>query len=138
MTPRSMPPSARTARGRVDGTGRPSSRSGEQVSDDLRLGHSPFLANRRRIATLSLASTTSFAVVAAYQMGILRHLPEPPLAALDADRVLDGGAGEQAPSSQWSVDSALVTAEACVRRQAALISPTWENAWGKLPSSVPS
>ena len=81
------PPTAAEARGRPDGIGRPSSRSGEKVSDELRLGRSRFLDGRRRVAAMSLLSSASLGVVAAYQVGILRRIPEPPLPVLDADRV---------------------------------------------------
>jgi len=57
------------------------------VSDDLRRGRSPRLTARRRQAVLLLTASASLGVVALYQLGLIRHLPEPPLPFLDADRV---------------------------------------------------
>jgi uncharacterized membrane protein len=57
------------------------------VSDDLRRRAGPFLDRRRRVATLSLVASAAMGTVAAYQNGLLRHLSEPPLGFLDADRV---------------------------------------------------
>lgn len=79
--------SAAEARGREGGIGRDGGEVAERVSDELRLGHSALLDRRRRTAALSLASIASFSAVAAYQHGLIRHLPEPPLPGLDADRV---------------------------------------------------
>jgi uncharacterized membrane protein len=42
---------------------------------------------RRWVAGLTLLASAAYEVVAAYQYGLLRHVPEPPLAVLDADRV---------------------------------------------------
>lgn len=39
------------------------------------------------MAALSLVAIGSMAVISLYQMGVIRHLPEPPLPRLDADRV---------------------------------------------------
>jgi len=39
------------------------------------------------VAGLTLLAGAAYGVVAAYQYGLLRHLPEPPLRWLDADRV---------------------------------------------------
>jgi hypothetical protein len=52
------------------------------VGDALRRGAGSFLDRRRRTAAFTL---TSMAAVAAYQFGLVRHLPEPPLPLLDAD-----------------------------------------------------
>ncbi|PZG01890.1 vitamin K epoxide reductase family protein, partial [Micromonospora deserti] len=59
----------------------------ERVSDDLRLDDSPVMRRRRWAAGLTLVATGAYAVVAAYQFGLVRHLPEPPVRVLDADRV---------------------------------------------------
>lgn len=74
-------------RGRKGGIGRSSSPAAEEVSDDLRRRTGPFLDGRRRVAALSLVASAALGAVAAYQNGLLRHLPEPPLGLLDADRV---------------------------------------------------
>lgn len=67
--------------------GRSSSRWAEAVSDDLRRGRGPLLDRRRRVAALSLGAIGALGGVAAYQTGLVRHLPEPPLPLLDADWV---------------------------------------------------
>lgn len=79
------PPAATTrSSGRI---GRPSSRQAERVSDALRRHASPDLTRRRAAIGLSLLATAALGVVEAYQAGLLRHVPEPPLPGLDADRV---------------------------------------------------
>jgi uncharacterized membrane protein len=65
------------------------------VSDDLRRGDDAFLGHRRRIAGLSLAGIGSLGVVAAYQFGIVRSLPEPPGRIFDAARVDASGEAYQ-------------------------------------------
>src|SRR5918996_6366919 len=45
------------------------------------------MRRRRQVVCLSLASATAMGVVAAYQIGLLRHVPEPRLPMLDADKV---------------------------------------------------
>ena len=77
------------------GVGRSSSPEAEAVSDALRRGADSFLTARRRTAALCLASIGSLGVVAAYQNGLIRHLPEPPLPGLDADRVDASGEAYQ-------------------------------------------
>jgi len=67
--------------------GRASSRAAERVSDDLRLSDSPTVRRRRWAAGLTLLASGACTVIAAYQYGLVRHLPEPPLRGLDADRV---------------------------------------------------
>ncbi len=84
---RRRPPSAREARARSGGIGRTSSPHAEQVSDDLRLGHGGHLPARRRQAALLVLASASLGVVSLYQLGLVKHLPEPPLRFLDADRV---------------------------------------------------
>jgi hypothetical protein len=54
---------------------------------DLRAGDGPFLRRRRAVAALSLFNIASMGLITLYQIGILRHVPEPPLPGLDADRV---------------------------------------------------
>ena len=83
---------ARGLRGRSGGVGRSTSDAAEAVSDALRRQTDPFLDRRRRIAGLTLGAMGSLGMVAAYQFGLIRHLPEPPLPGLDADRV--DGSGE--------------------------------------------
>lgn len=45
------------------------------------------MEHRRRTLALSLAGAASMAVISLYQLGLIRHLPEPPLPHLDADKV---------------------------------------------------
>ena len=88
-------PPARQARGRPGGIGRSTSRAAEAVSDDLRRGTGELLDRRRRSAALSLASIGALGAVAAYQSGVIRHLPEPPLPGVDADTVDASGEAYQ-------------------------------------------
>lgn len=69
------------------GIGRPTSRYAEQVSDALRRHQSPDLTRRRVAIGLTLLATAALGVVEAYQAGLLRHVPEPRLPGVDADRV---------------------------------------------------
>lgn len=90
MTLRSrMLPAGPVAVGRAPtgGVGRSSSRYAETVSDDLRRMDSPDLRRRRAATGLTLLSTLSLTVVQAYQVGLLRTVPEPSWPMLDADRV---------------------------------------------------
>ena len=59
----------------------------KDLSWELRAGEGKFLKQRRGIVALGLAAAGSMGLIALYQMGILKHLPEPPLACFDADQV---------------------------------------------------
>jgi hypothetical protein len=59
----------------------------EQLSRELRTDTSPDLRRRRGIVGLSLVASASMGVIALYQTGLIRHLPEPPLPKLNADKV---------------------------------------------------
>ena len=100
---------AEQARPTSGGVGRSSSRAAERVSDNLRLDHSPVMRRRRWVAGLTLLASGAYAVVAAYQYGLVRHLPEPPLAVLDADRVDASG---EAYALGHTPDTALALASA--------------------------
>ncbi len=63
----------------------------EELSLELRRGSSPLLGRRRAIAGLSLASVGLNGIIALYQMGIIKHLPDPPLPNFNSDKV-DGSA----------------------------------------------
>ncbi len=97
MSRRSQPagPPASQLRGSPGGIGRRTSQAAEAVSDALRRGVSPFLRRRRRVTGLSLAAMGSLGVVTAYQMGLLRRVPEPPVPFLDTDRVDASGEAYQ-------------------------------------------
>jgi uncharacterized membrane protein len=94
------------------GVGRPSSRTAEQVSDALRLDPTPVVRRRRWVAGLTLLAGAAYGVVAAYQYGLLRHLPEPPLRWLDADRVDASGEAYEighTPDTALALGSAAAT-----------------------------
>ena len=59
----------------------------ETLSRELRLGTGRFLQLRRQSLGLSLLAMGAMTPIALYQMGIIRHLPEPPLPRLNADLV---------------------------------------------------
>lgn len=69
------------------GIGRAASPAGEAVSRDLRGGSGELLARRRRVAALSLGGGAALGVVALYQFGLVKHLPDPPIRVFDSDRV---------------------------------------------------
>lgn len=79
-------PPAATIRGQ-GGIGRTSSRYAEAVSDSLRRQDSPDLRRRRAAVGMSLLATAALAVVEAYQVGLIRRVPEPAVSWLDADRM---------------------------------------------------
>jgi hypothetical protein len=56
-----------------------------QLSRELRTANTPGLRRRRTIVGLSLIASGSMAPIAAYQTGLIRHLPELP--RFDADKV---------------------------------------------------
>ncbi len=59
----------------------------EQLSDELRNGTNEYLGKRRGVVGLSLIAVGSMGLIALYQIGIIKHLPEPPFPGLDADKV---------------------------------------------------
>jgi uncharacterized membrane protein len=59
----------------------------EELSDQLRNGSGGALARRRGVVCLSLVAAGSMGLISLYQIGIIKHLPEPPLPRLDADTV---------------------------------------------------
>lgn len=62
-------------------------RQAARLGRQLRLGEGPLLTLRRWVVGLSLASAASMGLITLYQVGIIKHLPEPPLPRLDADKV---------------------------------------------------
>ena len=54
---------------------------------DLREGRATAMRLRRAIVGASLLGTACMAVTTLYQMGSVRHLPDPPLRGFDSDRV---------------------------------------------------
>ena len=77
------------------GVGRSRGAYAERVSDALRRQTGPDLSRRRAAVALSLVSIAALGVVEAYQTGLVRHLPEPSLPGLDADRVDASGEAYQ-------------------------------------------
>ena len=61
--------------------------SGAGLSRELRTGEGAFLGRRRQTVGLSLVASAAMGAITLYQMGLIRHLPEPPLPYLDADKV---------------------------------------------------
>ncbi len=59
----------------------------ERLSHQLREGVHEYLQRRRAIVGLSLVSVASMGIITLYQVGLIEHLPEPPLPYLDADKV---------------------------------------------------
>ncbi len=58
-----------------------------ELSRELRQGTSPDLAKRRLIVGLSLVGTLMAQIVSLYQVGLIKHLPDPPLGIFDSDKV---------------------------------------------------
>ena len=58
-----------------------------ELSQQLRHGTGDYMAQRRGIVSLSMVAVGSMGLITLYQMGIIKHLPEPPLPGLDADKV---------------------------------------------------
>ncbi|MFP4440788.1 MAG: vitamin K epoxide reductase family protein [Chloroflexaceae bacterium] len=58
-----------------------------ELSRALRQGRGTFLRRRRAVVGLSLVTIGSMAMVSLYQMGMIKHLPEPALPYLNADKV---------------------------------------------------
>ena len=59
----------------------------EELSAQVRHGTGPYLARRRGVVGLSLAAAGSMGLIALYQTGIVKHLPDPPLPWFDSDKV---------------------------------------------------
>lgn len=105
-------PLAAAVRGRSGGIGRSSSKEAERVSNDLRLGAGELLHNRRMAAGLSLAAMGSLGVVAAYQFGLIKSVPEPAFKYLGASVVDASGEAYQmfrTPDSAIGLASQAVT-----------------------------
>jgi hypothetical protein len=59
----------------------------KKLSWQLRQGSGDFLKQRRSMVGLSLVAIGSMGMITLYQMGLIKHLPEPPLSGMDADKV---------------------------------------------------
>jgi hypothetical protein len=58
-----------------------------QLSHELRTDRSDHMRRRRGIVALSMTAAGSMGLIALYQIGLLKRIPEPPLPMLDADKV---------------------------------------------------
>jgi uncharacterized membrane protein len=58
-----------------------------ELSKELREGQSPFLQARRTLVALSFLGVAIGKIVSLYQIGIIKHLPDPPLDVFDSDKV---------------------------------------------------
>lgn len=58
-----------------------------QLSEQLRNGSGHFLEERRSVVLLSLTAIGCMGLIAAYQIGLLKRLPDLPLPLTDADKV---------------------------------------------------
>lgn len=58
-----------------------------ELSLHWRTGEGEHLGRRRRVAGLTLAAIGSLGVVSLYQLGLIAHLPDPPIPGLDSDKV---------------------------------------------------
>ncbi|MBX6311708.1 MAG: vitamin K epoxide reductase [Isosphaeraceae bacterium] len=74
------------------------------LSRQLRQGPGECLGRRRGIVGLSLLAAASMGLLTLYQVGIIRHVPEPPLPGFDADKV---DASEEAYAMLETPDAAL-------------------------------
>lgn len=86
--------------------------SARQVSRQLREGDSPNLRRRRGIAGLALLSIGSMSVIALYQLGLTRRLPELPLPGFDAEKVTSSDEGYllfNLPDSVLGIGNSVVT-----------------------------
>lgn len=59
----------------------------KQLSHELREGRGEYLHNRRGIVCLSLSAIGCMGLIALYQTGVIKHLPEPRFPGFDADKV---------------------------------------------------
>ena len=59
----------------------------EELSRQLRESSDEFLARRRKVARLALTAAGSMGLISLYQLGIIKHLPDPPLPGFDSDKV---------------------------------------------------
>lgn len=88
-------------------------RQARRLSRELREDSGGFLESRRAIVGLSLFSAGLMGLIALYQIGIIRRVPDPPLPGFDSDRV--NGSGEaykilQTPDGILGLGSYAVTA----------------------------
>lgn len=61
--------------------------SAAELSRELREASGEYLQQRRKAAGWTLLAAGAMAAISFYQLGIIPHLPEPPIPGLDADKV---------------------------------------------------
>lgn len=59
----------------------------DAILNELRNGRSPSLRRRRAIGTLAAIGLADFAIISLYQIGVIRHLPDPPGKIFASDKV---------------------------------------------------
>ncbi len=59
----------------------------KQLSRQLREDDYPYLTKRRGIIACGLAAAGAMGLITLYQIGIIKHLPEPAIPGFDADKV---------------------------------------------------
>ncbi len=59
----------------------------EDLSRQLRQGTGDFLDRRRKITGLALTAAGSMGLISLYQLGLIKHLPDPPLPHFDSNKV---------------------------------------------------
>ena len=57
------------------------------LGDQLRHADGPFLARRRAVAGLALAAVGAMMPIAAYQLGLIEHMPDVPWPPFDAGKI---------------------------------------------------
>jgi uncharacterized membrane protein len=108
--------------------GRPETDRARRTSGDLRTSAASEVRARRRILAAALVAGASYLPVVAYQAGLLRHLPEPPLPGLDADKV------DASPEAYWpgsTPDAALGLLQAAATMALAGMGP--QDRWRTSP-----
>ena len=58
-----------------------------QLSVELRTGQGSYLPHRRGIVACGMAAAGAMGIITLYQIGLIKHLPEPPLPGFNADKV---------------------------------------------------
>ncbi len=58
-----------------------------ELSTELRTGEGGYLPHRRGIVACGMAAAGAMGLITLYQIGLIKHLPEPPLPGFNADKV---------------------------------------------------
>jgi uncharacterized membrane protein len=97
--------------------GRRSTPAAESVSRRFRFGKEVGQDRQRATVISALAATSALGVVGCYQLGLIRHLPDPPLSVFDSDTVDASGEAYvigHAPDGFLGAASAAATAALAV------------------------